>query len=74
MSHVRERRIVVGINGSDESSAALRWAVRQAGLTGAIVDPVKGLADPGDTSLRQRAVHRPAFRRLTQRIPAPPNS
>ncbi len=30
----RERRIVVGVDGSARSKAALAWAVRQAGLTG----------------------------------------
>nr|BFD94354.1 hypothetical protein KitaXyl93_57140 [Kitasatospora sp. Xyl93] len=36
----RERRIVVGIDGSDPSKAALRWAVGQAVLTGATVHAV----------------------------------
>lgn len=31
-------RIVVGVDGSPSSNAALRWAVRQAGLTGSSVD------------------------------------
>jgi nucleotide-binding universal stress UspA family protein len=31
-------RIVAGVDGSPPSLAALRWAVRQAGLTGATVD------------------------------------
>jgi nucleotide-binding universal stress UspA family protein len=35
-----EHRIVVGVDGSDESRAALRWALRQAGLTGAVVQAV----------------------------------
>ena len=35
-----EHRIVVGLDGSDPSKAALAWAVRQAGLTGAAVDVV----------------------------------
>jgi nucleotide-binding universal stress UspA family protein len=35
-----ERRIVVGVDGSDGSKAALRWALRQAGLTGAAVQAV----------------------------------
>src|ERR1035441_6546364 len=33
-------RIVAGVDGSDSSLSALRWAVRQAGLTGAAVDAV----------------------------------
>jgi nucleotide-binding universal stress UspA family protein len=36
----REHRIVVGVDGSSPSKAALAWAVRQAGLTGAAVDVV----------------------------------
>ena len=36
----REHRIVVGVDGSVASKAALEWAVRQAGLTGAAVDAV----------------------------------
>lgn len=35
-----ERRIVVGVDGSAPSKAALAWAVGQAGLTGAAVDAV----------------------------------
>jgi nucleotide-binding universal stress UspA family protein len=38
MADVDERRIVVGVDGSEESRAALRWAVRQARLTGAVVE------------------------------------
>jgi nucleotide-binding universal stress UspA family protein len=34
------RRIVVGVDGSDSSRTALRWAVRQAELTGASVEAV----------------------------------
>ncbi|MGO9221204.1 MAG: universal stress protein [Streptosporangiaceae bacterium] len=33
-------RIVAGVDGSPSSLAALRWAVQQAGLTGANVDAV----------------------------------
>jgi nucleotide-binding universal stress UspA family protein len=33
-------RIVVGVDGSDESKAALRWAGRQAALTGARLEAV----------------------------------
>ena len=35
-----ERRIVVGVDGSESSKAALRWAIRQAKLTGGSVDAV----------------------------------
>jgi nucleotide-binding universal stress UspA family protein len=34
------RRIVVGVDGSDESKAALRWAAQQARYTGATLDVV----------------------------------
>jgi hypothetical protein len=34
----QEHRIVVGVDGSQSSMAALRWAIRQAKLTGACVD------------------------------------
>jgi hypothetical protein len=33
-------RIVAGIDGSESSVSALRWAIRQAALTGAAVDAV----------------------------------
>jgi nucleotide-binding universal stress UspA family protein len=36
----REPRIVVGVDGSPSSKAALRWAIRQAELTGGSVDAV----------------------------------
>jgi nucleotide-binding universal stress UspA family protein len=36
----RERRIVVGVDGSVPSKAALSWAIRQAERTGAVVDAV----------------------------------
>ena len=36
----QERRIVVGIDGSGSSKAALRWAIHQAKLTGSSVDAV----------------------------------
>ena len=35
-----KRRIVVGVDGSSSSEAALRWAIRQAKLTGGSVDAV----------------------------------
>ena len=36
----QERRIVVGVDGSDSSKAALRWAIGQAKLTGSSVEAV----------------------------------
>jgi nucleotide-binding universal stress UspA family protein len=36
----QERRIVVGVDGSESSKAALRWAIRQAKLTDSTVDAV----------------------------------
>jgi nucleotide-binding universal stress UspA family protein len=36
----REHRIVVGVDGSDPSKAALAWAVGQAKRTGAVVEVV----------------------------------
>ncbi|GAA2244010.1 MULTISPECIES: universal stress protein [Kitasatospora] len=35
-----EHRIVVGVDGSELSKQALRWAIEQARLTGAVVDAV----------------------------------
>jgi nucleotide-binding universal stress UspA family protein len=39
-------RIVVGIDGSEGSKHALRWAVRQAGLTGARLEALIGWQYP----------------------------
>jgi nucleotide-binding universal stress UspA family protein len=39
-SSIPEHRIVVGVDGSVSSKAALRWALRQAHLTGATVEAV----------------------------------
>lgn len=35
-----DARIVVGVDGSGQAGAALRWAAEQAGLTGARIDAV----------------------------------
>jgi nucleotide-binding universal stress UspA family protein len=42
-----EGRIVVGVDGSAPSKAALAWAVRQAKLTGAVVEAVIAWRYPG---------------------------
>jgi nucleotide-binding universal stress UspA family protein len=41
-----DRRIVVGVDGSPSSREVLRWAVRQAALTGSVVDAVIAWRDP----------------------------
>ena len=41
-----DRSIVVGVDGSPSSREALRWAVRQAALTGSVVDAVIAWHDP----------------------------
>ncbi|MET7543800.1 universal stress protein [Streptomyces sp. NPDC005507] len=38
--HEETGRIVVGVDGSESSKQALRWAVRQAQLTGGVVEAV----------------------------------
>ena len=43
----QEARIVVGVDGSASSKAALGWAIRQAKLTGAVVDAVIAWHYPG---------------------------
>jgi nucleotide-binding universal stress UspA family protein len=45
----RVPRIVAGVDGSPSSVEALRWAVRQAGLTGGTVDAVTGWQFPVST-------------------------
>lgn len=42
----RGRRIVVGVDGSPGSKAALRWAITQARLTGAQVAAITAWQDP----------------------------
>jgi nucleotide-binding universal stress UspA family protein len=41
-----DRRIVVGVDGSESSKHALRWAMRQAELTGASVDAINAWQIP----------------------------
>jgi len=44
--YAKEPRIVAGVDGSESSLSALRWAIRQAGLTGAAVDAVAAWRNP----------------------------
>ena len=39
-------RIVVGVDGSEGSKHALRWAARQAGFTGATLEAITGWEFP----------------------------
>lgn len=52
------RRIVVGVDTSASSKRALRWAVDQASLTGAVVDAVLCWRFPDVPGLRTAAVER----------------
>jgi nucleotide-binding universal stress UspA family protein len=44
-------RIVVGVDGFESSKAALRWAIHQAKLTGAVVDAVTAWQIPAGSGL-----------------------
>ena len=44
-----QRRIVVGVDGFESSKAALRWAIRQAKLTRAVVEAVTAWHIPPGT-------------------------
>jgi nucleotide-binding universal stress UspA family protein len=45
------RRIVVGVDGFESSEAALRWAIHQARLTGAVVEAVTAWQIPAGSGL-----------------------
>ena len=45
-SDADQHRIVVGVDGSESSKQALRWAARQAGFTGATLEAVTGWEYP----------------------------
>ena len=45
-SDAGQHRIVVGVDGSESSKQALRWAARQAGFTGALLEAVTGWEYP----------------------------
>lgn len=42
-----ESRIVVGVDGSESSKSALAWAIRQAMLTGSVVEAIIAWEYPG---------------------------
>jgi nucleotide-binding universal stress UspA family protein len=45
------RRIVVGVDGFEASKAALRWAIHQAKLTGAVVEAITTWQIPAGSGL-----------------------
>jgi nucleotide-binding universal stress UspA family protein len=45
------RRIVVGVDGFESSTAALRWAIHQASLTGAVVEAITTWQIPAGSGL-----------------------
>jgi nucleotide-binding universal stress UspA family protein len=45
------RRIVVGVDGFESSKAALRWAIHQAKLTGAVVEAITTWQIPAGSGL-----------------------
>ena len=47
----RTPRIVVGVDGFESSKAALRWAIHQAKLTGAVVEAVTAWQIPAGSGL-----------------------
>jgi nucleotide-binding universal stress UspA family protein len=49
--HTNTKRIVVGVDGSASSKIALRWALRQAELTGSVVDAIHASQIPAGFDL-----------------------
>ena len=49
--HNRQARIVVGLDGSDESTEALRWALQECRLRGATLHAVMVWHDPSSYDL-----------------------
>ena len=55
-------RIVVGVDGFESSTAALRWAIHQAKLTGAVVEAVTAWHIPPSSGLVPRHARLPGRR------------
>jgi hypothetical protein len=51
----RSATVMVGVDGSDTSVAALRWAFEQASLTGVSIEPVMAWHWPIGLGYRPRA-------------------
>ncbi|MGC9665150.1 universal stress protein [Planosporangium sp. 12N6] len=73
-----DRRIVVGVDGSESSRHALRWAIDQAALTGATVDAVNawelptyaGMAPVVDTGDEAEALSKAGEQMLAETLTA----
>ena len=63
-----EHRIVVGVDGSGPSKAALAWAVRQATLTGATVEAVIGWEVPANFGSPVPVAPVPGFDELAREV------
>lgn len=61
-----DKRIVVGVDGSEPSKTALRWAIRQAKLTGGSVDAVTAWRYPAGFGLA-RVIGKTDFERGTRK-------
>jgi nucleotide-binding universal stress UspA family protein len=65
--NVHEPRIVVGVDGSPSSRKALRWAVRQAQVTGAVVDAVHAWSAPATFDMVPLVVHPELMEKYAER-------
>ncbi len=63
-----EDRIVVGVDGSVSSKAALAWAIRQAKLTGAVVEAVIAWNYPGTSGYPAPAADNTNYEELAARV------
>ena len=65
-------RIVVGVDGSEGSKAALRWAITQAQLSGSTIDAVSAWQDPTQTGYMYgyitTAAEDESYAEITQKI------
>jgi nucleotide-binding universal stress UspA family protein len=66
----QERRIVVGVDGSVSSKAALAWATQQAKLTGAVVEAVIAWHSPGTYGYPVPAVDYNDYEKLATEVVA----
>jgi nucleotide-binding universal stress UspA family protein len=69
MAEIRkDRRIVVGVDGSAASRRALAWAVRQARLTGAVVDALHAWQVPVTFDMAPLFVHPDELEKQAEKV------